>query len=115
MYGGSRIEFRANTVNLNFHGTEVAFVFHVAKIEEGKNKETRPSTETTTKQQEDVTPPTKPEETRDGKSPSKHQHRSRKEHLLKIKLPSDKDEMRKRRHSSHRKSREDISQVKLQE
>lgn len=40
-------------------------------------------------------------------------HRRRKEHTLKIKLPGDREEMRKRRHSSHRKSREEMAEVHL--
>ena len=39
------------------------------------------------------------------------EHRQRKAHTLKLKLPGDQEETRKRRHVSHRRSREEIAEV----
>lgn len=41
------------------------------------------------------------------------EHRRKKVHTLKLKLPGDQEETRKRRHSSHRRSREEMTEVHL--
>lgn len=81
-----------------------------AKIEEEKSKDIGPTTETTAKEKEENTSSSKHGETKDRKSPTKHDHHSKREHALKIKLPTEKHETRKRRHSSHRQSREETTQ-----
>ena len=52
------------------------------------------------------------ERTEEKPSPTR-EHRQRKVHTLKLKLPGDQEETRKRRHSSHRRSREEIPEVHL--
>ena len=86
-------------------------LYNLAKIEEEKSKDVGPITETTAKQKEENTSSSKHGETKDRKSPTKHDHHSKREHALKIKLPTEKHETRKRRHSSHRQSREETTQV----
>ena len=79
-----------------------------AKVEEEmkeKNKETKPKTENVAKEKEETY---KHNEAKEGrKSPTKHGHHKRKEHSVKIKIPFEKDDTRKRRHSSHRRSQDD--------
>ena len=74
--------------------------------------EAQPTAKITEKENEETTSlSSKHSETKDKKSPTKHERHSRKEHSLKIKLPYEKDETRKRRHSRHRKSREESVEV----
>lgn len=70
-----------------------------------KNKETKPKTENVAKEKEETYKHSEAKEGR--KSPTKHGHHKRKEHSVKIKIPFEKDETRKRRHSSHRRSQDD--------
>ena len=70
-----------------------------------KNKETKPKTENVAKEKEESYKHSEAKEGR--KSPTKHGHHKRKEHSVKIKIPFEKDETRKRRHSSHRRSQDD--------
>ena len=52
------------------------------------------------------------ERTEEKPSPTR-ERRQRKVHTLKLKLPGDQEETRKRRHSSHRRSREEMAEVHL--
>ena len=70
-----------------------------------KNKETKPKTENVAKEKEETYKHSEAKEGR--KSPTKHGHHKRKEHSVKIKIPFEKDDTRKRRHSSHRRSQDD--------
>ena len=69
------------------------------------NKETKPKTENVAKEKEETYKHSEAKEGR--KCPTKHGHHKRKEHSVKIKIPFEKDETRKRRHSSHRRSQDD--------
>ena len=70
-----------------------------------KNKETKPKTENVAKGKEETY---KHSEAKEGKkSPTKHGHHKKREHSVKIKLPFEKDETRKRQRSSHRRSQDD--------
>ena len=70
-----------------------------------KNKETKSKTENVEKGKEETYKHSEAKEGR--KSPTKHGHHKRKEHSVKIKIPFEKDDTRKRRHSSHRRSQDD--------
>jgi len=83
----------------------------VAKVEEESNKKAKQTSEPDEKENGRIAATSEQVE-RAGEKPSPTpEHRRRKVHTLKLKLPGDQEETRKRRHSSHRRSREEITEV----
>ncbi|KAJ7358694.1 hypothetical protein OS493_022134 [Desmophyllum pertusum] len=78
------------------------------KITEESNKEATPTSETTAKENEQITATSPHVDAKEEKkpSPTPEHHRHRRE--LKMKIPGDREETRKRRHSSHRRSRDEM-------
>ena len=84
---------------------------NLEKIDEESNKEAKPTSEPAEKESEEIVDTSQHVEAKEGKpSPTPERHHRRKEHSLKMKIPGH-SETRKRRHVSHGRSRDEMSEV----
>lgn len=82
-----------------------------AKVEEESTKKVQQTSEMNEKENGRITTATSEQVERTEEKPSPTpERRQRKVHTLKLKLPGDQEETRKRRHSSHRRSREEMAE-----
>ena len=84
---------------------------YVAKVEEESTKKALQTSEPDEKENGRIAATSKQVERVEEKLSPTPEHRRRKVHTLKLKLPGDQEETRKRRHSSHRRRREEMTEV----
>ena len=86
-------------------------LLYVAKVEEESTKKLQQISETDEKENERITATSQQVEGTEEKPSPTPERRQRKAQTLRLKLPGDQEETRKRRHSSHRRSREEMTEV----
>ena len=86
-------------------------LLYVAKVEEESTKKAQQISETDEKENERITATSQQVEGTEEKPSPTPERRQRKAQTLRLKLPGDQEETRKRRHSSHRRSREEMTEV----
>lgn len=86
-------------------------LLYVAKVEEESTKKAQQISEMDEKENERITATSQQVEGTEEKPSPTPERRQRKVQTLRLKLPGDQEETRKRRHSSHRRSREEMTEV----
>lgn len=86
-------------------------LLYVAKVEEECTKKAQQMSETDEKENERTSATSQQVEGTEEKPSPTPERRQRKAQTLRLKLPGDQEETRKRHHSSHRRSREEMTEV----